>query len=130
MKTTKEIQINGNKYEIGMFGPDDGDEILIYLAKAAGPVMMAFAGGLDKDVLSPEIGKALSGALANVSGREHAQFMRKALSVCTINGSHASEIYDAHFIGNHGERYKAVVEVIKHNDFFAVVAELIKAKST
>lgn len=123
-KTAKEVTLNGNRYLIGMFGPDEGDEVIAYLAKTFGPLMAALSVSADKDVDSPDVGKAISGALANVSGREHAGFMRRLLSVCTVNGVPAPSVYETHYLGNHAERYQAAVEVIRHNGFFDLVAEL------
>lgn len=121
-RTVRELQIGENKYMIAMHGPDDGDEVVAYLARVAGPVAAAMMANADKDAAN--VGKVLSGALSNLQGRDHASFMRKLFSQCTINGRPALEVYDAHFVGLHGERYQVAAEIIRHNGFFDVIGAL------
>ena len=130
-RETKELTIGGNAYTIGHHGPDNGDEIVAYLTKTAGPIAVACMGMMDNDAEDPKVAGHLAGGLAGLSGKEHARFMRLLLSVCTVNGAPLDgKAYDAHFIGLHGERYRLAVEVIRHNGFFDVVGALMDALKT
>lgn len=134
-RDAKTVTIGNHTYTVGMHGPDQGDEIVAYLARIAGPIGMAFAAGLDGDVFSPEVGKSLAGALAGVNGKEHARMMRLLLSVCRVNVPAgdgqvvqmelSGPYYDTHFTNvAPAERYQLAVETIRHNGFFGVIGAL------
>jgi hypothetical protein len=122
---SQEVKIGSTTYTINQHGPDEGDEIVAYLAKIAGPVAAAMRGALDTEVVSPDFGRMLSGALANLNGKEHAKFMRLLLSTSAADGLPlGGPGYDAHFIGRLGERYQLAAQVINFNGFFELVAAL------
>ena len=124
------IVIDGNEYEIAPFLGLYGWKIQVRLGKMLAPAIKeAIAGldpkkGLDGEVNLSQMGGAISTLLEAISANDpNGDFVAELLSQTTRNGAILNKnTINSAYQANYLEMGKALIEVIKANNFFGIAS--------
>jgi hypothetical protein len=138
-KKPKEIEIDGEKYTIGLHKASDGYDLIEVLSLLLLPSLVAMTGDLNgnrlKDLDNPDKVKEYiqnsnfseAGALfiQSLRGTSTTTILKELIKVVSYQGHPFSdgEYFESHFAGRYLTGYKLAWEVVLHNNFFGELGE-------